>query len=148
MSSRTRRVFITFIPILISWTGAGAASAAPKTVTKTVEDNRVEDNRKDSRKEEANLSEPPIRAHTMIRVKMYDAKSATYEVTIVEEPYVGPNIAVIDDLCHAVHSLNLGKLTSDPRSIIGQEFSTDSSLLLLSEDGVKARATRFHSKPR
>jgi hypothetical protein len=116
------RIFSAFIPILISWVGTASSAA------------KVDDA----------LFDPPIRAHTMIYVKQYDAKSSTYDVDIVDEPYVGPNIASTDDLCSAIHSLNLSKIKSDPRSIVGQEFSTDRELLLLSEDGVKARVTRLH----
>lgn len=91
------------------------------------------------------VMEPPIKAGTMISVDKYEPKSKTYQVTITKEPSVGPNVAMPGDLVDAISTLDSEKLSERPESVVGNTYSLDKELRLISEKGVKLR-TQLLSK--
>ncbi|UOF01143.1 hypothetical protein [Bdellovibrio reynosensis] len=81
-------------------------------------------------------TEPPIIKGTDIEVDSYDAPTDTFEVVIVKEPGVGPNIATSDDLFKATGIDPENKKNKD---LVGSTFKLKEELKLLTEEEAAAR---------
>jgi hypothetical protein len=90
--------------------------------------------------------EPPIRKGAMIAVDSYNAKSKTYNVTIVNEAGAGPNVAMPIDLAKATGSVDEKEIISRPEMVVGNSYELKSELRLLSEAGVKIRTQLVNSE--
>ncbi|XGC80160.1 hypothetical protein ACES2L_12590 [Bdellovibrio bacteriovorus] len=82
-------------------------------------------------------AEPPIIKGTDIEIDSYDSATDTFEVVIVKEPGVGPNVASSEDLIKATGiTIGNGKKKAD---FVGTSHLLKEDLKMLAEDEVKAR---------
>lgn len=86
-------------------------------------------------------SEPPIRKGAPIMVQSYDANTKSVEVTLVNEPSVGPNYADVNDLVKAIGltGAKASEVVKQPTSIKGVVYNLQTDLKLLNFHELKAR---------
>ncbi len=86
-------------------------------------------------------SEPPIKKGAPITIKSFDAMTRAVEVTLVNEPAVGPNYADINDLAAALgfSGKEAEKFKKEPMSQKGVVHNLKSQLKLLNFYELKRR---------
>lgn len=86
----------------------------------------------------------PMDANTLIEVESYDPNSETYEVVCQQYPGQGPLIVTPEELARTVSAVNIGKIMTDPKSVLHNQYSTDKVMNLLPPTFVEARIRRYH----
>ncbi|MEK2645861.1 hypothetical protein [Bdellovibrio sp. BCCA] len=86
-----------------------------------------------------------IRKDTQIEVSYYDKDSDTFEVVIVKEPGVGPNVATPEAL-HKAAGINadIETFQNKKADYVGAEFQLKEDLSLLDDEQIEKR--REHNK--
>jgi hypothetical protein len=80
-----------------------------------------------------------ILAGNLIQVIGYDPQSKSYQLKRVRNLSEGALDATPESLAKGIHSLDLKAIRKKPKSIVGNEYSTDEDTVLLLSDELTAR---------
>lgn len=84
-----------------------------------------------------------IKQGTAIEIDTYDVSTDTFEVVIVNELGVGPNVVSTEDLVHSIGTgVSIEEFRKNKKDYQGSEFTTKSSLPLLSIEQIAARKNK------
>ncbi|KHD90043.1 MAG: hypothetical protein OM95_00545 [Bdellovibrio sp. ArHS] len=132
----------SFTAIVLTLLISAFALAVDKAPTKEVAAPKKEakENRSPS---QAELEALKIMKGTEIEISHYDDDTDTFEVTIIKEPGVGPNVTTPEELYRATEmNVDFATFSAKKRDYIGSEFPLKEDLILIGPEQIQKRAKK------
>lgn len=73
----------------------------------------------------------PMGPKEYIEIHSYDPETRTYDIKLIKYPRQGPFITTPEEVCKGISALNLERVLRSPSSIVGNQYTTDRTILLL-----------------
>ncbi|KYG67605.1 hypothetical protein AZI85_17140 [Bdellovibrio bacteriovorus] len=92
---------------------------------------------------QAELEALKIMKGAEIEISHYDDDTNTFEVTIIKEPGVGPNVTTPEELYRATEmNVDFATFSSKKRDYIGSEFQLKEDLILIGPEQIMKRSRK------